>query len=302
MTTATSKRPRAKAKPAAKWENPLIPNKKLRALYTAMVELRLLEEFVARLQKTKKTKPAARLYTGAGEEACLVSTLIDLEPGDLTSDAHRCVATAFLRGAKLPLLVRHITALVTNPDKSGELATLSDERNDLQLPFLEGGLQRLNLAAGAALALKAANAGRLVVAYARPDELDMKEWQQVLQFAGAQSLPLILVTLPQADGDTSAIGRLSRVATDCGVPGILVDAADPVALYRVAQESTQRARANGGAVLMECIPFPLAEKLRQPTDPIETMRRFLLSRQVVTESWMNQVSYKFRHRLENASR
>jgi TPP-dependent pyruvate/acetoin dehydrogenase alpha subunit len=305
MTTATSKKSRAKTKPAAKWENPLIPNKKLRALYTAMVELRLLEEFIARLQKTQKTKPAARLHTALKEEGCFVSTLIDLEPGDLTSDAHRGVATEFLRGAKLPLLVRHITALVTNPAKGSEPASPShsrDERNYLHLPFLEGGLQRLNLAAGAALALKAANAGRLVVAYARPNDLDMKEWQQVLQFAGAQSLPLILVTLPETGGDTSAIGRLSRLATDNGVPGILVDAADPVALYRVAQESTQRARANGGAVLMECIPFPLAEKLKQPTDPIETMRRFLLSRQIVTESWMNQVSYKFRHRLENASR
>jgi TPP-dependent pyruvate/acetoin dehydrogenase alpha subunit len=302
MTTATSKKPRAKAKPAVKWENPLIPNKKLRAIYTAMVELRLLEEFVARLQKTKKTKPATRLYTGADEEACLVSTLIDLEPGDLTSDAHRGIATEFLRGAKLAPLVRQITALVTNPAKGSEPASLSNERTDQHLPFLEGGLQRLNLAAGAAHALKAANAGNLVVAYARPDELEMKEWQQVLQVAGTQSLPLILVTLPQVDGATDAIGRLSRLATDNGVPGILVDAADPVALYRVAQESTQRARANGGAVLMECIPFPLAEKLKQPTDPIETMRRFLLGRQIVTESWMNQVSYKFRHRLENASR
>jgi acetoin:2,6-dichlorophenolindophenol oxidoreductase subunit alpha len=302
MTAATSKNSRAKTKPAAKWENPLIPNKKLRALYTAMVELRLLEEFVARLQKTKKNKPPARLSTAPGEEGCFVSTLIDLEPGDLTSAGHRSVATEFMRGAKLPPLVRHITALVTNPAKDSELASPSNERNDLHLPFLEDGLQRLNLAAGAALALKAANLGKLVVAYARPKDLNMPEWQQVLQFAGAQSLPLILVTLPEVGGPTAAIGRLSRLATDNGVPGILVDAADPVALYRVAQESTQRARANGGAVLMECIPFPLAEKLKQPTDPIETMKRFLLSRQVVTEAWMNQVSYKFRHRLENASR
>jgi TPP-dependent pyruvate/acetoin dehydrogenase alpha subunit len=299
MTAATSKKSRARTKPAAKWENPLIPNKKLRALYTAMVELRLLEEFVASLQKTKKTKPAARLHTAPGEEACFVSTLIDLEPGDLTSDADRGIATEFLRGAKLPLLVRRIKALVANAGKSSAADTHTDARKDL--PFLEAGLQRLNLAAGAALALKAANSGKLVVAYARPDELDMKEWQQVLQVAGSQALPLILVTLPGV-GATEAIGRLSRLATDCGVPGILVDAADPVALYRVAQESTQRARANGGAVLMECIRFPLAEKLKQPTDPIETMKRFLLSRQVVTEAWMNQVSYKFRHRIESASR
>src|SRR5271156_3747145 len=147
MTAATSKKSRAQTKPAAKWENPLIPNKKLRALYTAMVELRLLEEFVAGLQKAKKTKPAARLHTAPGEEACFVSTLIDLEPGDLTSDAHRGVATEFLRGDKLPLLVRRVKALITNTGKGGGSDTPTDPRKDL--PFLEAGLQRLNLAAGA---------------------------------------------------------------------------------------------------------------------------------------------------------
>ncbi len=298
MTAATSKQTRVQAKPAAKWENPLIPNKKLRALYTAMVELRLLEEFIAKLQKTRKIKPAARFHTAPGEEACLVSTAIDLEPGDLTSDAERSVSTEFLRGAKLPLLVRHITSLTAQPGKATNAETQANKRTDLHLPFLEATLQRLNLAAGAALALKTTQPGKLVVAYVQPQSLGLPEWQQVLQFAGEQSLPIIFVALPDADNPNA----ISRLATDCSVPGILVDAADPVALYRVAQESMQRARSNGGAILMECIPFPLAEKLQQPTDPIETMRLFLLSRKVVTESWMNQVSYKFQHRLEDAAR
>jgi TPP-dependent pyruvate/acetoin dehydrogenase alpha subunit len=301
VTAATSKELRAQVATAA-WENPLIPNKKLRALYTAMVELRLLEAFVNDRQKKAKTKPAGRLHTAPGEEACLVSTLIDLEPDDLTSDAHAGVATEFLRGAKLPHLLRHADARNPGAHKTSAPSAQRDGRRDLHLPFFEGTLQRLHLAAGAALALKVANSGKLVVAYARPNQLELPDWRQVLRIAGEQSLPLIMVALPQPAQDNAAIGRLSRLATDCGVPGIVVDAADPVALYRVAQESTQRARANGGAVLMECTAFPLAAKLKQPTDPIETMRQFLLSRQVVTEAWMNQVSYRFRHRLEDAAR
>jgi TPP-dependent pyruvate/acetoin dehydrogenase alpha subunit len=301
VTAATSKESRAQVATAA-WENPLIPNKKLRALYTAMVELRLLEEFVVGLQKKAKTKPSARLHSAPGEEACFVSTLIDLESGDLASDAHPGVATAFLRGAKLPHLLRHPDSRNPGAPTPGIAVTQANGRKDLHLPFFDGSLQRLNLAAGVALALKVANSGKLVVAYARPHHLELPDWRQVLRVAGEQSLPLILVVLPRPAQEDAAIGRLSRLATDCGVPGIVVDAADPVALYRVAQESTQRARANGGAVLMECVPFPLAAKLTQPTDPIETMTRFLLDRGIVTEAWMNQVSYRFRHRLEDAAR
>jgi TPP-dependent pyruvate/acetoin dehydrogenase alpha subunit len=278
--------PSSDTPPAPAWENPLIPNKKLRALYTAMVELRLLEEFGTTQQRKAKRKPAARLHATPGEEACLVSTLIDLEPGDLVADAHPGIATAFLRGAKLQHLLHSLTA--ANPNG----------RRDLHLPFSETGLQRLNVAAGAALTAKS---GRLVVAYVRPHELDLPGWQQLLQFAGAHELPLILVVLPPTEADSPSTGRLSRLATDHGVPGILIDAADPVALYRVAQESTQRARAFGGGVLMECIPFPLAAKLNEPTDPIETMERFLLSRQVATSEWMNHIRYKFQQRLAAAA-
>jgi TPP-dependent pyruvate/acetoin dehydrogenase alpha subunit len=301
VTAVTSNESRAQAKAAA-WENPLIPNKKLRSLYTAMVELRLLEAFVSDRQKQAKAKLAARLHTAPGEEACFVSTLIDLQAGDLTSDSHAGVATEFLRGAKLPHLLRHADARNPGAHKSNSSIAPANGRRDLHLPFFEGTLQRLNLAAGAALALKVANSGKLVVAYARPNQLELPDWRQVLRVSGEQSLPLIMVVLPQPAEDDAAIGRLSRLATDCGVPGILVDAADPVALYRVAQESTQRARAHGGAVLMECVAFPLAAKLKQPTDPIETMKHFLLDRGVVTEAWMNQVSYRFRHRLEDATR
>ncbi|HWZ52948.1 MAG TPA: thiamine pyrophosphate-dependent enzyme [Granulicella sp.] len=306
MTVATSKEPRAQAElNSTPFENPLIPNKKLRTLYTAMVELRLLEECVAGLQK--KTKTAARLHTAPGEEACRVSTLIDIEPGDLTSDARLGVATEFLRGAKLPELLHHLQASNSRKPGSAILPENSAKNLPKLLPFLESGAQRLNVALGAALASKTFNgarSSRLVVAYAHTHDLSPSEWQQVLHLAGARSLPVILVALPPTtagNGPGSSPGGLSRLATANGVPGIPVDAADPVALYRVAQESTQRARAGGGAVLMECIPFP-ALKTKQPADPIQTMERFLIERQVATPAWMEQVHHSFRQRIEAARR
>ena len=65
-------------------ENPLVNNKKLRQMYVAMVGARVLDEYVA--ASKGKRKKAVQLDSTRGEEACRVSTAIELIEGDLVSD------------------------------------------------------------------------------------------------------------------------------------------------------------------------------------------------------------------------
>jgi TPP-dependent pyruvate/acetoin dehydrogenase alpha subunit len=272
------------AEPTTSWENPLIPNKKLRELYTAMVELRLLERHIAKLQRS--LRPSARLHLHPGEEGCLVSTVLSLNPGDLTSESAAGIATRFLRGAKLGTLF----ALKASPAKDvpGEMPAVADT------PV------RLHLAVGAALALAARKKGSLAVAYVYAGDLTLPQWKPILKLAAAHAAPLLFVILPSESA--AKPGGLSLASTACGVPGIPVDAADPVALYRVAQESMLRVRAGGGPVLMECIPFRLPGKPAGHSDPIETMQQFLLPRGIATEDWFQNVSAHFAARLEAAAK
>ena len=62
-------------KTAKSYENPLIPHARMRALYRALVEVRVLGEHQPRAQRVPK-----------GLEACWVGTALDLKDGDLTSD------------------------------------------------------------------------------------------------------------------------------------------------------------------------------------------------------------------------
>jgi len=300
VTAATSKVPRSKTQVnSAPFENPLIPNKRLCAVYTAMAELRLLDAFVASRANAKK--PKVQLQASLGLEACRVSTALNLEPGDLTSESAPSIATRFLRGAKLAELIAQVEAFHTGPRKAAAAFSSASE-----LPLLAPGKERIYLALGAAQTLKAAPSGktaklsRILVAYVNPTELNTSEWTEALHFASIHALPILFVAFPDASVSAAKIGRLSRNATAAGVPGILVDSADPVALYRVMQESLERMRHNGGPVLMECIEFRPTP--RQPVaDPIATMAAFLLGRKVVTEDWMRSVEQKFRKRLETAS-
>lgn len=288
--------------PKAAWENPLIPNARLRQIYVAMMQARSLARAV----------PARRRnYATLGIEACLVSPAVDLGAGDLVSDALDGGVIEFLRGAMLVEVLgsgkisrrRGVTA------GCGEAA---------RLPDALGATERIWAALGAAAALKAASARAeieakaastapkqpgVVVVYASPGETTAALWQKALTFAREKELPVLFVILPVAPAKSSSskIGGLSALAIRCGVPGINVDADDAVALYRVAQESIGHARIGGGPALMECVPFVLEATWKRrgsTTDAITSLERYMLQRGVATRAWMEREAKSFGRRAK----
>jgi len=63
-------------------ENPLVPNEKLRQMYTTMLEARMLEDAVTKKARGKK----GRVASIRRQEAVRVSTAIELGSEDLVSD------------------------------------------------------------------------------------------------------------------------------------------------------------------------------------------------------------------------
>jgi TPP-dependent pyruvate/acetoin dehydrogenase alpha subunit len=266
-------------------ENPLIPNKKLRQIFVAMTEMRVLDAYIAEhiagLQRGRKAR--RRLDSTAGQEACRVSMAIDLEPGDLVSDAHTGVA--------MDSLLRHVAELASGTKKRG--ASLGGDGVARQLPWIEDVGDRLRMAMGAALAFKTMKQSHIVVAYVRHGDVSNELWRQILSLASTLELPVIFVVLP--DGASKKKKRngadaLTAKSRSWGVPGIPVDASDAVALYRVAQESIGRTRNNGGPVLVKCVSYQLKnEQKSSAVDPIVQMKSFLIGRKVCTEAWLDRV-------------
>ncbi len=294
---------------SAAYENPLIPNARLRQIYLAMLQARMLDKG---LPAARRAREAAGYATGiAGLEACLVSATIDLGPGDLVSDALSGGVVEYLRGVGLGQVLR----AESKKAKRRAQGPLADCGRAAALPGAPGIAERLWGAMGAASALKAAaieakkaakaeDAAQpqqgLVVAYVRPGEATAAVWRRALEYAAVQVLPVVFVVMP---GETKA-GGVSELARACGVPGIAVDGDDAVAIYRVAQESIGRARAGGGAVLLECVPFVLRGAAK-PTpsskpDAIAGIEQYMLQRGVVTRRWMEREAKSFQRRLAAA--
>ncbi len=226
----------------------------MRALYRALVEVRVLGERLPRKERVP-----------LGWEACWAATALDLRAGDLTSD---------VASAMLPDYVRRIAARpgTGSPRKAEVLAALSASAK----PFAGSAGERLFCAVGAAMALKAAEQQQAALAYVREGELGAADWKRVLQVAGGGNLPLVIV----------AAGAVEVPPWIRGVPVIPVDASDAVAIYRVAQESLLRARAEGGVAVIECV--------RTGDDPVEVMAKQLSTKGIATPAWRMGVETKIR--------
>jgi TPP-dependent pyruvate/acetoin dehydrogenase alpha subunit len=280
-------------------ENPLVPNGKLRQMYVAMAEARALDEHVAGLQKQAKGSKERRLGSTRGQEACRVSTAIDLRPGDLVSDSQLGVVMDLLAGTKVASLLKRVAELRSGKKNKGAKVGGVSAR---QLPWIDDADERLRLAMGAALSFKTLGQANVVVAYVGHGEVGKGVWRKMLRLAGRLELPVIFVVLPAVKGEqTDGMGKLSARTAQWGVPGIPVDAGDAVALYRVAQESLGRTRASDGPVLIECVAYGAdGSRGSAPVDPLVQMKKFLLAQKMCTEAWLERADNGLRRQIAAA--
>ena len=301
------------------WENPLIPNARLRQIYLAMAQARTLEKTLPAAKRGRAIGSGAKPAGTIGLEACLVCTAADLGPGDLVSDALAGGVVEYLRGTALNEILRPGKAARFGRRGAGVHGVTLVCAAAGRLPGLTGSAERMWAALGAAAALKAAAQARVedkmeggtarqagvVVVYTLPGEVSAALWKKGLKFAEEQELPIVFVVLPAArargsKARSARAGGVSALALGCGVPAIVVDADDAVAIYRVAQESIGRARMGGGAALMECVPFVLegaAGKARVTDDAIAGLERYLVQRGVATRTWMEREAKAFAKRI-----
>ena len=255
------------------FENPLIGHVRMRAMFRALVETRLLSERAARTRNAVHLLPK-------GFEASWVGPVIDLKPGDLTSLPRASWLANYIRAVG----IRETAQGPSLGEVRRALKTFEAEKSisTTMLPF-----DRLVCATGMAIALKRLGAQGVVAAYVGASDLTAAEWKRFLSIARDGDLPLIVVATPAANA-VDISGVVKRMGTNA-IPIVPVDAADAVALYRVAQETLVRARADGGIAIIECIDCG--------SDPIAILGAQLVKKNICTERWVEGVEPAFRATL-----
>jgi acetoin:2,6-dichlorophenolindophenol oxidoreductase subunit alpha len=258
------------------FENPLMSHARMRAMFRALVETRLLGQRAGR-----------GLAVPKGLEACWVATGIDLRPGDLFCGVHSGWMTDYIRAiGRREAAKAATTAEIKRVLREMEQAKKADTAGFKHLSSME----RMLCAVGSAIALRTAGQGCVAMAYVGRGELTANEWKRLLAVTNEDSLPLVIVATPDVRSKRDAdIGAIAARMKYRNVPVIPVDAGDTLALYRVAQESIGRARADNMAAVIECIECG--------NDPVRMMSAQLVKKQICTERWVENVETPFRASL-----
>jgi len=242
----------------------LLNAEKLRALYAAMVKCRMLQEKLG--TSARRRERAAHFELGA--EAVLAGTVCDLLSGDCIAPSPRSSLARMVKGtAVAEIFSAHAKA--RQEPQSGPL--------------------QLGIGAGLALALKRQKQSNVALCMLDEGLLANDGWKEAVAFAAERKLPLVCVV------ETRSIAKDLRAAADgCGAPAITVDGSDVVAVYRVMQEATRRARQGHGPTLIQ-------GKLLG-ADPLDFMENYLRKRDLWSDAWREKLIADFRTELQRAGR
>jgi TPP-dependent pyruvate/acetoin dehydrogenase alpha subunit len=246
---------------------PLISNEQLRWLYVTLLRTRLLRE-----RNRLKTTPTGLV----AREAIVTGTVAHLRNGDTVMPVAGDQLAALARGHSL----RRVLSSAALP---GVLASASAAE------------ARFALAAGYALSRRGTE--EITLAFSGPGITSLHVLGPALAYAAQLKLGIVFVIETAADADVSS----ARHTAPLGLYGIPVDGNDVIALYRVAQESIQRARRGVGPTLIDCKPWPLASKRDGSADPVRRLEDALERRGLPTKKLKERTITAFRRELDMAA-
>ena len=307
------------ATPNSSHPNPLISHKKLRQLYSMMLQCRLLDERVGIVMKQPRF--ANDHYSSVGQEATAVGAAIDLRPADTLAPPHRDFILSYLKGVPLTAMFSQLYGRNTRPE-NGRSAL--DDCGYAQLNVVLAAstvAAQLEVCIGIAFANQRKKNDNVVMAFSGEGSIPLNDWHDALRFAGQRSLPIVFVRQGHLSAGSISVNFESAGddtgsgAVGYGFPGITVDGNDAVAVYRVAQEAIERARSGGGPTLIEAQIFPgygsheidhaqdrAADEVSNwvSRDPILAMERYLTGKGLFSEGWKKEIIVLFQRELDAA--
>lgn len=169
---------------------------------------------------------------------------------------------------------------------SAPTATQTEDESGGTMP----GADQLHLATGMALACKLLGKSCITLCLSKiMPEADF--WRAAVSFAATRKLPVVFVVAHPHGENQDAVAELRKHAQEL-LPAITVDGNDVVAVYRVAEESTRRARQGLGPSLIEC-------RLERGRDALLFMENYLKARNLWSDDWKQELLHNLQRELRS---
>jgi len=236
-------------------DQPLLPATLLRTLYVEMARIRKVEEAIVALYPEQEIRCPAHL--SIGQEAVAVGVCQALGPRDVVLSGHRCHAHYLAKGGPLDAMLAELYGKATGcaAGKGGSMHLVAPGAGMLGASAIVAGT--VPMAVGCALASALEQSDEVAVAFFGDAAFEQGVTHESLAFAALRRLPVLFVCENNLYATHSPL-RARQVSLDIapraaahGVPGLIVDGNDVVAVYEAARDAVARARRGEGPTLLE---------------------------------------------------
>jgi TPP-dependent pyruvate/acetoin dehydrogenase alpha subunit len=200
------------------------------------------------------------VYTGYGQEAVAAGAGLALGPDDVVAPLNREQACHYARGVSVAHVLRNFLGKAAGPTfgRDGNMHLGVPERNVFPLVSMLGDL--VPVAVGAALAFKRRGEPRVAMTFFGDGAVSTGDVHEGLNLAGVWHVPVVFVIQSNRYAYSTPTERQMvntdishRVREGWGIPCVQVDGTDAIAVYHIAREAVERARAGDGPHALEAL-------------------------------------------------
>jgi pyruvate dehydrogenase E1 component alpha subunit len=292
---------------------------KLVEMYSKMLEIRFFEEKVFELYAQNLVPGTIHLY--AGEEAVAVGVCCNLRKEDYVTSTHRGHGHCIAKGADLKRTMAEILGKKTGycKGKGGSMHIADFSIGMLGATAVVGA--GIPIAVGAGLSIKLRKTDQVVACFFGEGASNQGTFHEGINMAATWRLPVIFVcennlyAMGTRQSRVMAIENIADRAVAYGIPGVVVDGNDVLAVYHVVQKAVERARIGEGPTLIECKTYrrrghsrvdPARYRPKEEVeewlakDPVKRFRDKLLEAKVLADAEIQQIDMETATKIEEA--
>ena len=193
-----------------------------------------------------------------GEEAVAVGVCAALNADDQIISTHRGHGHCLAKGADLNRMMAELYGRQTGycKGKGGSMHIADFSIGMLGANGIVAG--GIPIVTGAGLAAQLEGKGRVAVSFFGDGASNAGPFHESINIAATWKLPMLYVcennlySAGTIAADTLALSDVAARAAGYGIPGVVVDGNDVMAVYEAAEAAVRRARAGQGPSLIEC--------------------------------------------------
>lgn len=225
-------------------------------LHRRMVQIRIFEETAGKLMEDGKIPGALHLYVG--QEAIASGVMTHLSNDDWITSTHRGHGHLIAKGGEFGPMFAELYGRATGycKGKGGSMHISNMALGMLGANGIVGGGPPI--AVGAGFSNKFRKTDRVSVTFFGDGASNEGSFHEAANLAALYQLPVIFVCENNGYGEYTAQSNHQAIvdvadrAAGYGMPGVIVDGMDAVAVHEAAGMAIQRARQGAGPTLLEC--------------------------------------------------